>query len=112
MFCRLLFAVLMALLTSPAWLRAGEYEVKSFLPAAPGYTVKSFLPARVVPAAQTFRSRGYNYNFFGVHQGHDCPACGKTSPRGEGTWIIRGWAGQYHFHQCPDPACAAVWGHK
>jgi hypothetical protein len=44
------------------------------------------------------------------HAGHDCPNCGYTSPAGQGTWLVRGYAADgEHVHQCP--RCGQSWKH-
>lgn len=57
-------------------------------------------------AQKTFRSGDYNAT-------HRCPECGRQSPGGTGTWIVRGngpRAGT-HVHQCDNPKCGASWWH-
>lgn len=42
---------------------------------------------------------------------HRCPICGRQSPSGTGTWVVRGYANGGHIHQCDNPSCGQQWWH-
>lgn len=59
---------------------------------------------REVKPAKATPSSGLRYN-----ASHTCPNCGRTSPAGTGSWIVRGYTTGGHIHQCPD--CGTRWFH-